>query len=65
MINTIVNGVSAYLTGNFYHEVKIYRDDELIDIVKVHCCEDSEEASYSAIWLSKKLTQTEKENFCY
>ena len=63
MITTKCVGQTAWFTGNFYHEVSIYRDDELIDKISVHCCEDDEEASYYAVSLSKALTQEEKENY--
>ena len=63
MITTEVKGVISYLCGNFYHEVSIYRDDELIDKVKVHCCEDNEEASNYAISISKALTKQEKQSW--
>ena len=65
MITTKVQGVSAWFTGNFYHEVSIYRDDEQIDKISVHCCEDEEEASYYAVSLSKELTQEEKDNYIF
>lgn len=65
MITTKVIGKSAWATGNFYHEVSIYRDDELIEKISVHCCEDDEEASYYAVSLSKALSQEEKENFMF
>lgn len=63
MITTYAQGKIAFMGGNFYHEVSIYRDDELIDKISVHCCEDDEEASYYAISLSHKLSQEEKENY--
>lgn len=65
MITTYVQGKVAFMSGNFYHEVSIYRDDELIDTIKVHCCEDDEEASYYAVSLSHQLTQQEKESYCF
>ena len=63
MITTSCVGRTAFLTGNFYHEVSIYRDDELIDKRQVMCCEDEEEASYYAVSISKALTKEEKENY--
>ena len=65
MITTSVCGRTAYLTGNFYHYVRIYRNNELVDTQQVMCCEDEEEASYYAVSLSKELTQEEKENYMF
>lgn len=65
MITTKVKGVIDWLTGDFYHQVNIYRNKEIIDSKKVMCCEDDEEASYYAVSLSHKLTQQEKENYCF
>lgn len=65
MITTYAQGKIAFMTGNFYHEVSIYRDDELIDKISVHACEDDEEASYYAVSLSHKLTQEEKDNYVF
>ena len=65
MITTTCIGRTSWACGNFYHEISIYRDDELIDKQQVMCCEDDEEASYYAISLSKKLTQEEKENYMF
>ena len=65
MITTSCSGLIGWATGNFYHEVKIYRDDLLIDTLSVQCCEDEEEASYYAVSLSKQLTQEEKENYMF
>lgn len=65
MITTNCIGKSAWATGNFYHEVSIYRNDEMIDKQQVMGCEDEEEASYYAISLSKKLTQEEKDNYIF
>lgn len=65
MITTKCIGQTAYITGNFYHKVKIYRDNELVDTINVFCCEDEEEASYYAVSISKELTQQEKEDYCY
>lgn len=65
MITTYAQGKVAFMTGNFYHEVSIYRDDELIDKISVYACEDDEEASYYAVSLSHKLTQEEKQNYIF
>lgn len=65
MITTTCEGRTSWLCGNFYHYVKIYRDNEFLESFEVHCCEDDEEASYYAISLSKKLTQEEKENYMF
>lgn len=53
------------MCGNFFHQVDIFKDNELIETLNVFGCEDSEEASYYAISISKQLTQQEKENYCY
>ena len=63
MITTKVIGRTAYLTGIFYHYVKIYRDNEFLESFEVHCCEDEEEAVCYAINNSKKLRQKEKEEY--
>ena len=65
MITTETYGQTSWCCGNFYHEVNIFRDNNLIDTIHVHGCEDNEEASYYAISLSNKLTQEEKENYIY
>lgn len=65
MITTEVMGCVSPFCGNFYHYVDIFRNGDLIDTLKVFCCEDSEEASYYAVSVSKKLTQKEKEDYCY
>lgn len=65
MIETQCQGMTSFMCGNFYHEVSIYRDKKQVDCLKVYGCEDSEEASYYAVSISKELTQKEKDNYCY
>lgn len=65
MITTECRGMSSFMCGNFYHQVDILRDNELIETLNVFGCEDSEEASYYAVSISKELTQQEKEDYCY
>ena len=65
MITTACVGRTSWFCGNFYHEVSIYRDGDLIDRKQVMCCDDEEEATLYAISISKELTQEEKDNFVF
>ena len=65
MITTNCYGQTSWLCGNFYHVVEIFRNDIKIDELHVHCCDDSEEASYYAVSISEELTEEEKRNYIY
>ena len=65
MITTECKGMTSFMCGNGYHQVDIFRDNELIETLNVFCCEDSEEASYYAVSISKELSQQEKQDYCY